>query len=47
MDGPTVQAPTRDGFGGRVIKGMIGHLNGKTSFDWRPEGLVCQLTIQA
>jgi len=47
MDGPTVQAPTHHGFGGRVIKGMIGLLKGKASFDRRPEGLVCEMTIQA
>ena len=47
MDGPAVQAPTHHGFGGRVIKGMISLLKGKASFDWRPEGLVCEMTIQA
>jgi PAS domain S-box-containing protein len=45
--GPHVKTPTRQGFGGRVIKGMIEQLKGQTRFDWRPEGLVCEITLQA
>jgi PAS domain S-box-containing protein len=45
--GPAIQAPTRKGFGGRIIEQMIAQLRGKTSFDWRPEGLVCEITLQA
>jgi two-component sensor histidine kinase len=44
--GPPVKTPTRQGFGGRVIKGMIEHLKGRTRFDWRPEGLICEITLQ-
>jgi PAS domain S-box-containing protein len=44
--GPAVQAPTRQGFGGRVISQMIGQLTGETRFEWRPEGLVCEITLQ-
>jgi PAS domain S-box-containing protein len=33
--------------GSRVIERMIGQLKGKTRFDWRPEGLVCEITLQA
>ena len=40
MAGPPVQTPTRQGFGGRVIAGIIDQLEGKALFDWRPEGLV-------
>jgi len=47
MAGPAVRVPTRKGFGGRVIERMIGQLQGKACFDWRPEGLVCEITIQA
>jgi PAS domain S-box-containing protein len=49
MGGPAVpvQTPTRQGFGSRVIERMIGQLKGKTRFDWRPEGLVCEITLQA
>ena len=45
--GPPVKAPTRHGFGGKVIKSMIEQLKGQTRFDWRPEGLVCEITLQA
>ena len=45
--GPPVTAPARHGFGGRVIERMIGDLKGKTHFDWRPEGIVCEIIIQA
>ena len=34
--GPPVKAPTRHGFGGKVIKNMIEQLKGQTRFDWRP-----------
>ena len=44
--GPKVQEPTRKGFGRRVIEQMIPQLKGKTRFDWRPQGLVCELTLQ-
>jgi PAS domain S-box-containing protein len=43
--GPTVRPPTRRGFGGRIIEQMIGQLKGKTRFDWRAEGLVCEITL--
>ena len=45
--GPPVKTPTRQGFGGKVIRGMIEQLKGRTRFDWRPEGLVCEITFQA
>jgi PAS domain S-box-containing protein len=44
--GPAVQAPTRKGFGGRMIEQVIAQLKGKTHFDWRAEGLVCEITLQ-
>src|SRR6516225_5189016 len=42
--GPTVQPPTRSGFGGRIIQQMIAQLKGESCFDWRAEGLVCEIT---
>jgi two-component sensor histidine kinase len=45
--GPAVQAPTRKGFGGRIIERIIAQLKGETRFDWRAEGLVCEITLQA
>jgi two-component sensor histidine kinase len=47
VGGPAVQMPTRQGFGSRVIERMIGQLKGKACFDWRSEGLVCEVTVQA
>ena len=43
--GPKVQEPTRKGFGRRIIEQMIGQHSGKASFDWREEGLVCEITL--
>jgi two-component sensor histidine kinase len=45
--GPAVQVPTHKGFGGRVTEQMIAQLKGKTHFDWRSEGLVCEISLQA
>jgi PAS domain S-box-containing protein len=45
--GPPVQTPTRRGFGTRVIEGMVAQLKGQACFDWRPEGLVCEIVLQA
>jgi PAS domain S-box-containing protein len=44
--GPKVQEPTRKGFGSRVIEQMIVQHSGKTLFDWRAEGLVCEIALQ-
>jgi len=45
-DGPKVQEPTRNGFGSRVIEQMIAGRSGKARFDWRVEGLVCEITLK-
>ena len=47
VGGPEVQTPTRQGFGTRVIEGMVGQLKGKARFDWRAEGLVCEIALRA
>ena len=47
IGGPTVHEPTRKGFGRRIIGQMIGQLKGDTRFDWRAEGLVCEITLPA
>ncbi|WP_210349446.1 PAS domain S-box protein [Bradyrhizobium agreste] len=43
--GPRVNAPERKGFGSRLIEGTISPLGGKVLFDWRAEGLVCDITV--
>jgi PAS domain S-box-containing protein len=45
--GPAVQRPTHRGFGSRVIDGMIEQqLKGTAQFDWRPEGLICEIAVR-
>jgi PAS domain S-box-containing protein len=44
--GPPLQAPTRKGFGSRIIEQMIAQLKGTSHFDWRPEGLVCEIALR-
>ncbi len=44
--GPAVRAPTRQGFGTRIVKQMTAQLKGEARFDWRPEGLCCDITLQ-
>jgi PAS domain S-box-containing protein len=46
VGGPPVATPTRQGLGGRIIKQMIGQLGGEVHFDWRPEGLVCEIALR-
>jgi PAS domain S-box-containing protein len=45
MGGPEIRTPARQGFGTRVIERMVGQLQGKARFDWRPEGLVCEIAF--
>ncbi|MGA7327830.1 MAG: PAS domain S-box protein [Rhodomicrobium sp.] len=44
--GPKVLAPARQGFGTRVINEMVAQLKGDARFDWRAEGLLCEITIR-
>jgi PAS domain S-box-containing protein len=44
--GPTVNPPTRKGFGSHVMEAMIqGHVGGDVRLDWRAEGLVCEMVL--
>ena len=43
--GAAVQEPTRKGVGSRIIEGMIAQLKGNVRFDWRKDGLVCEITV--
>jgi two-component sensor histidine kinase len=47
VGGPPVKSPTRRGFGSRVIERMIGDLKGKVQFEWRADGLVCEISLRA
>ena len=45
--GPPVKPPARQGFGTRVIERLIrNQLKGEVRFDWRGEGLVCEIVVQ-
>jgi len=43
--GPVAQEPTRTGFGTRIVEQMIAQQKGKVRFDWRKDGLVCEITL--
>jgi two-component sensor histidine kinase len=44
--GPPVKPPERRGFGTRVMESMVrGQLKGETRFDWRAEGLACEVVL--
>lgn len=44
--GPKAQEPTRKGFGSRIIEQMVAQQSGQARFDWRPDGLVCEISLQ-
>jgi two-component sensor histidine kinase len=45
-DGPPAKAGTNRGFGTRVMDSMIRtQLKGEIRFDWRSEGLVCEIML--
>ena len=47
-DGPPVKPPARQGFGTRVVDQIIrAELKGEARYDWRPAGLVCEISMQA
>ena len=43
--GPPVITPTREGFGTRVVGKMVQQSKGEVRFDWRPEGLACEVAM--
>jgi two-component sensor histidine kinase len=45
LDGPIVTAPEGKGFGSHLIEGTISQLGGKARFDWRSEGLICEIAV--
>jgi two-component sensor histidine kinase len=44
--GPAVQKPEREGVGSRIIEAMIGQQKGQAHFDWREQGLICDITLR-
>jgi PAS domain S-box-containing protein len=45
--GPLAPKPTRKGVGSRIIEAMVAQRKGKVHFDWRNDGLVCEITLSA
>jgi PAS domain S-box-containing protein len=43
--GPQVIPPVRKGFGTRVMARICEQLNGELKFDWRADGLICDIVI--
>ena len=43
--GPVAQEPKRKGLGSRIIEQMIVQQKGKVRFDWRKDGLVCEISL--
>jgi two-component sensor histidine kinase len=44
-DGPTVEPPTRQGFGMRMIERALHTDLGQVSLEWPPSGLVCRICL--
>jgi PAS domain S-box-containing protein len=44
--GPPARAPLHEGVGGRIIRQLAEKLNGRARFDWRAEGLDCEITAK-
>jgi len=45
IGGPPVRAPTRKGFGSKLISDLARQLGGAASFDWAQDGLKFELTV--
>jgi two-component sensor histidine kinase len=45
IDGPPAREPTRPGFGSRVMNTLIQRLGGTITFEWREDGLSCEIII--
>jgi two-component sensor histidine kinase len=43
--GPPVKAPTRQGFGSRLIRGLAQETAGEVRLDYKRSGLVCTVDI--
>jgi PAS domain S-box-containing protein len=45
IGGPAVTAPSRNGFGSQMMTGLINEVGGTIAFDWRKDGLRCEITV--
>jgi PAS domain S-box-containing protein len=45
-NGPAINPPSRQGFGTRMMERMVtAQLRGEIRFEWRPQGLSCEITM--
>jgi two-component sensor histidine kinase len=44
--GPPSAAPSREGFGSRLISQLARQIGGEIRYDWRPQGLAAELTLR-
>jgi two-component sensor histidine kinase len=44
--GPKVGPPSRKGFGSTLIERVLRQEQGRSAFDYRPEGVVCTLEMK-
>jgi PAS domain S-box-containing protein len=42
---PVITPPTHRGFGTRIMENMIGQLKGEVRFEWRDQGLTCEIAL--
>jgi PAS domain S-box-containing protein len=45
LGGPPATPPTHRGFGTRVMENIVGQLKGEMRFDWRDQGLACEIAL--
>jgi two-component system, chemotaxis family, CheB/CheR fusion protein len=43
--GPAVKVPSKEGFGTRAIARLLGQLDGQVKFNWREEGVTCDIVV--
>jgi PAS domain S-box-containing protein len=43
--GPSATPPTHRGSGTRIMENMVGRLGGAVRFDWRDQGLTCEIAV--
>jgi len=43
--GPQIAEPMRKGFGVGAVDGMVRTLSGRITRQWKPEGLICELSF--
>jgi two-component sensor histidine kinase len=45
LGGAPTAPPEQTGFGGRLVQGTVGQLKGSIDYDWRPDGVIIDISI--